>query len=202
MITLINPQSSTIRRLSIAGGFTKSIVPFLDRLHSKSPLVEFDISNNKIGDAGAVALSEMLRENTTLEVLKCDNNAITLTGALCLCLELHSSPIVILPGWLSFLSLFMYNHTLRWMDHPWQDYARIYSSYPNTPQVETFILFEEKTSIFKLTVLQPNQGERKKQRLREVLLSIQRAIESNNVSFRGWFPVEEAMDPPSLLRYK
>jgi hypothetical protein len=38
-------------------------------------------------------------------------------------------------GWLSFLSLFMYNHTLQWMDHPWQDYARVYASYANTPQV-------------------------------------------------------------------
>jgi hypothetical protein len=44
------------------------------------------------------------------------------------------------------------------------------------------------------------QGERKRQKLRETLLSIQRAIESNNVSFRGWFPVEDAMDPPALVR--
>jgi Ran GTPase-activating protein (RanGAP) involved in mRNA processing and transport len=56
------------------------VVPLLDRLSSKSPLEEFDISNNKIGDPGAVALSEMLRDNTALKVLKCDNNAITLTG--------------------------------------------------------------------------------------------------------------------------
>jgi hypothetical protein len=46
----------------------------------------------------------------------------------------------------------------------------------------------------------PTQGERKRQKLRETLLSIQRAIESNNVSFRGWFPVEDAMDPPALVR--
>lgn len=159
LIALINPPDSTIRVLSIAGAFNKAVVPLLERLSSKSPLEEFDISNNKIGDSGAVALSEMLRDNTSLKVLKCDNNGITLTG------------------WLSFLSLFMYNHTLQWMDHPWQDYARVYASYANSPQ-----------------------GERKRQKLRETLLSIQRAIESNNVSFRGWFPVEDAMDPPALAR--
>lgn len=137
MIALINPQTSTLRVLSIAGGFTKAVVPLLDRLHSKSPLEEFDISNNKIGDAGAVALSEMLRDNTTLKTLKCDNNAITLTGRpfRFSVSAIHRLILIATSGWLSFLSLFMYNHTLQRMDHPWQDYARIYSSYPNTPQV-------------------------------------------------------------------
>jgi hypothetical protein len=95
----------------------------------------------------------------------------------------------------------MYNHTLQWMDHPWQDYARVYASYANTPQVLPLSrsLAQRDLSPYTAAVT-PTQGERKRLKLRETLLSIQRAIESNNVSFRGWFPVEDAMDPPALVR--
>lgn len=104
----------------------------------------------------------------------------------------------------------MYNHTLQWMDHPWQDYARVYASYANSPQVRAYTHTLARVSV-SLAHAQARahttahdatrcQGERKRQKLRETLLSIQRAIESNNVSFRGWFPVEDAMDPPALAR--
>lgn len=66
-------------------------------------------------------------------------------------------------GWQSFLSLFTYNHTLLSMPYPWSDAAKQMSECSSNPQ-----------------------GQRKKQKLREILIAIQKAIESNNVAVRGW----------------
>merc|ERR1712137_1229219 len=100
---------SSLRSISIAGGFGKVAIPFINYLHNSSTLLELDVSSNLIGDEAASAISEMLRTNTSLVRLKCDANNI--------------SP----SGWKMILASFMHNHSLLEMEFPWHDYAR-YSS--------------------------------------------------------------------------
>ena len=61
----------------------------------------------------------------------------------------------------------MYNHTLLSMPYPWEDAAKLLSEYSNNPQ-----------------------GQRKKMKLKEVLIGIQKAVESNNTAIRGRYHID------------
>jgi hypothetical protein len=71
----------SLKKLSIAGGktsFKKSLNPFFMYLQFSENLLELDCSSNLLGDSGAVALSEMLFENTSIASLVIDGNHFTL----------------------------------------------------------------------------------------------------------------------------
>jgi Ran GTPase-activating protein (RanGAP) involved in mRNA processing and transport len=72
-----------LKRLSIAGGktsFKKFLNPFFSYLQFSDNLLELDCSANVLGDLGAVALSEMLFENSSIVSLIIDGNHFTLSG--------------------------------------------------------------------------------------------------------------------------
>ncbi|KAL6046346.1 hypothetical protein QOT17_022248 [Balamuthia mandrillaris] len=119
LLSLANPAYTSLRRLNLCGGFDKVIIPFLQGLDPASPLHELNISFNKLGDAGALALSEMLRANQgSLRALWCDRNGITLTG------------------WQSLLSAFIYNHSLLSFAYPWRDYNKCMSALASSEKGE------------------------------------------------------------------
>ena len=101
----------SVKKICIAGGFGSVAIPFMNYLQKNYTLLELDVSGNSMGDAGAAAISELLRVNKTLLSLKCDGNNISPTG------------------WKMILASFMHNNTLLFMDMPWNDYSK-WSSLP------------------------------------------------------------------------
>jgi len=82
---LINSNLCSIRHLSIAGGnkshsqLKQDIIPLLNSI-SKGKLVELNISNHKMGNSGAYALSRYLKESKSLQRLLWDENSVDLGG--------------------------------------------------------------------------------------------------------------------------
>ena len=71
----------SLKRFSIAGGktsFKKFLNPFFSYLQFSDKLLELDCSANALGDLGAVELSEMLFENSSIVSLVIDGNNFTL----------------------------------------------------------------------------------------------------------------------------
>ena len=60
-------------------------------LHHNSTMQELDLSNNSISDAGAVALAQALHHNSTMQELDLSNNSISDAGAVALAQALHNS---------------------------------------------------------------------------------------------------------------
>ena len=62
----------------IVGGYAleSEAVPFIRHLYTNSSLEELDISGNLIGDEAVKMISEILRENSKLKVIKIDNNGV------------------------------------------------------------------------------------------------------------------------------
>jgi hypothetical protein len=73
-----------LKTLSVQAGVSSDakrvLIPLLDRLKRNDTLLELDISNNQLGNAIAVSIADVLRYNTHLVSLNCDNNRITLNG--------------------------------------------------------------------------------------------------------------------------
>ena len=102
----------SIKALSVRGGFTKVLPDLLYGLASNDTLIELDVAENQIGDAGAATLAAMLRCNRALQLLVCDRNDIAL------------------PGWASIrLSLQRcFNRSLVCLPFPWIDLGRFAAS--------------------------------------------------------------------------
>eukprot|EP01102_Stenamoeba_stenopodia_P022008 TRINITY_DN901_c0_g1_i2.p1 TRINITY_DN901_c0_g1~~TRINITY_DN901_c0_g1_i2.p1 ORF type:complete len:670 (+),score=131.42 TRINITY_DN901_c0_g1_i2:1031-3040(+) len=112
-----------LRGLSISGGFQKVVTQFLQALTTNSSLIELDISNNNIEDAGALALTVALRDNTSLLYVNCDQNRITFAGYKMLLTALKN-----------------YNRTLQGFEFPWVDYASITSHQKNViPEIRAVL---------------------------------------------------------------
>ena len=60
-------------------------------LHHNSTMQELDLSDNSISDAGAVALAQALHHNSTMQKLDLSNNSISDDGAVALAQALHNS---------------------------------------------------------------------------------------------------------------
>ena len=60
-------------------------------LHHNSTMQELDLSDNSISDAGAVALSQVLHHNSTMQELDLSHNSISDAGAVALARTLHNS---------------------------------------------------------------------------------------------------------------
>lgn len=75
---------SNLKSLNIAGGGSSNFLlgnslldesyNFINALYTNNALEELDISGNLIGDQGIKMISNVLRENTTLQVIKLDNS--------------------------------------------------------------------------------------------------------------------------------
>lgn len=133
IMSVINSLTS-LSSLSISGGFATVCIPLMEYLQTNTTLLELDISNNALGDEGSFAISQLLRKNKTLLSIKCDGNNISPTG------------------WKMILASFMHNHTLVFLDLPWNDYNKA----------------------------APNLPEDKLKELRAVLIDIQRALQTTH----------------------
>ena len=86
------------------------ILPFLQRMHRNSSLLQLSVPGNRLSDKLAVAIAEMLRYNTTLVELNMDDNRTTLTGFQAIEYSLHR------------------NRTLQKLENPLLDIKRCMSS--------------------------------------------------------------------------
>jgi Ran GTPase-activating protein (RanGAP) involved in mRNA processing and transport len=101
----------SIKALSLRGGYSRVLPDFLAALAANDSLIELDLSNNQIADAGAFCVAAMLRCNRALQLLICDRNDIGL------------------PGWASVrLSFRPFNRSLVALPYPWIDMGRYISS--------------------------------------------------------------------------
>jgi len=72
--------NSSIQNLSLCGGFEQVVIPLLNSLHKNSSLSVLDISDNKVGDAGASCVADFIRANTHLNTLKIEDTDIGYNG--------------------------------------------------------------------------------------------------------------------------
>merc|ERR1712125_76397 len=94
----------TLKRLSLCGGYSVSVLaPFMDRITTNQSLLVLRLADNKLGDAGAVALVNLLRGNKSLLSVSVDNSGMSFDGLIALCYALRS------------------NQTLLRFDMPWED---------------------------------------------------------------------------------
>ncbi|KAJ4457760.1 putative leucine-rich repeat-containing protein 16 [Paratrimastix pyriformis] len=75
----------TLRRLNLAGGGKANklgahLIPLFDVLKTNTALRALDVSDQCMGDEGAIALAEMLRANRSLRELCLDGNGFTFAG--------------------------------------------------------------------------------------------------------------------------
>ncbi len=105
LTSLVNTMTS-LKSLSIASGFGKIVIPFLDGIKNNKNLLYLNISSNKIGDTGASVLATYMRCNNTLLHIEVDDNHIGLAG------------------WHLILAVLQErkNVTLQEMSLPWGDY--------------------------------------------------------------------------------
>jgi Ran GTPase-activating protein (RanGAP) involved in mRNA processing and transport len=109
LFSVINSLRS-VKAVRIADGFGTVVTPLLKLLRNNTNLLELDISDNRLGDKGASAISDLLRYNRTIALIKCDGNNISPTG------------------WKMILSSFIANTTLAYIDFAWKDYSKWASS--------------------------------------------------------------------------
>lgn len=94
---LITSKSSTLNKLSIAGGskghaqLKQDILPVIAAI-SKSKLTEVNISGHKMGNTGAFALSRLIQDSSYLKRLHFDDNVIGFSGLKAIILSLGTNP--------------------------------------------------------------------------------------------------------------
>ena len=91
LINLLQKQDS-IRTLSLSGGYSDSIlISFFRKLHDNQSLLELDVSNNKLGDIGASAIASLIRNNSFIASIHCDNNSFNQSGFQAIALSISRS---------------------------------------------------------------------------------------------------------------
>lgn len=109
-LSLTLKHTPSLKALSLNFGFDLVIPFFLEKLQKNQSLLELSIENNHLKDKGAYHVSEMLRLNSHLMLLKLDYNSIYLNG------------------WKSILLAFEMNKTLIEFPYPWNDLQQYCSS--------------------------------------------------------------------------
>jgi len=85
-------MGDSIRTLSLSGGYSDSIlISFFRKLHDNQSLLELDVSNNKLGDIGASAIASLIRNNSFIASIHCDNNSFNQSGFQAIALSISRS---------------------------------------------------------------------------------------------------------------